>query len=157
MTREALLLIHPTFGVLAAMAALWVLAEVVRPDPTGMWRVKTASLLVAVLLVATWLAGGLWDEFYFDPERDFVEKGSWAFFGNTGMEMKEHLFPIIMLLGLYLPVVAFRGNLATERGNRVIIGVASTLVVLSALAMEAAGAVLGLSVKVGLLQAGGSM
>lgn len=156
MTREVLLLIHPTFGVLAAMAALWVLAEVVRPDPNGLWRMKTASVLVAALLVATWLAGGLWDAAYFDAERDFVEKGSWAFFGNTGMEMKEHLFPIIMLLGLYLPIAVFHGSIATERGNRVIVGVTSTLIVLSALAMEAAGAVLGLSVKVGLLQTGGT-
>lgn len=99
MSREALLLVHPTFGVLAAMAALWVLVEVIQPDPASLWRIKTASVLVAMLLVATWLGGGLWDEAYFDADRDFVEKGSWAFIGNTGMEMKEHLFPTIMLLG----------------------------------------------------------
>jgi len=156
MLREALLLIHPTFGVLAAMAALWVLVEVIRFDPAGLWRMKTASLLVAVFLVATWLAGGLWDDTYFDAERDFLEKGSWAFYGNTGMEMKEHLFPIIMLLGLYLPISVFRGNLATDRGNRLVVGVASVLIVLGVLAMEGAGAVLGLSVKIGLMQ-GGSM
>lgn len=154
MLKDALLLIHPTTGVLGAMAALWVLSESIRLDPSGLWRVRTASIISAVLFVTTWLAGGIWDQMNFDAERDFVAKGSWAFFGNTGMEMKEHLFPIIMLLALYLPIVAFRGNLAAERGHRVIIGIASLLVLLGALAMEGAGAILGLSVKIGLIQGG---
>ena len=153
MVREALLLIHPTFGVLGTMAALWVLVEVIRFDPAGLWRLKTASLLAAVLLIATWLGGGLWDDAYFDGDRDFLEKGSWAFFGNTGMEMKEHLFTIVVVLALYLPIVAFRGNLAAERGNRIVLGVASTFVVLGGLAMDAAGAILAISIKVALLQA----
>jgi len=153
MVHEALLLIHPVFGVIGTMAALWVLVEVIRFDPAGLWRLKAASVLAAVLLIGTWLGGGLWDEAYFDGDRDILEKGSWAFFGNTGMEMKEHFFTIVVVLALYLPIVAFRGNLAADRGNRIVLAVASTFVVLGGLAMEAAGAVLAISIKVALLQA----
>jgi hypothetical protein len=156
MGQEALLLIHPTFGTLGAMAALWVLVEAVRFDQTGLWRMKIASLVAAGFLIVAWLGGGLWDNAYFDADRTYLEKGSWAFFGNTGMEMKEHLFTIIVVLALYLPIVVFRGNLAAERGNRVVLGVAATFVVLGGLAMEAAGAVLAISIKVGLLQTGGT-
>jgi hypothetical protein len=155
MTREALLLIHPVFGVLGTMAALWLVVEAVRFDEAGFWRLKTAAVLAAVCFVVAWLGGGLWDEAYFDEDRNFLEKGSWAFFGNTGMEMKEHFFTIVVVLSLYLPVVVFRGNLVADRGNRVVLGVASTFVVLGGLAMELAGAVLAISIKVGLLQAGG--
>lgn len=155
MEREALLLIHPTFGTVGAMAALWVLVEAVRFDPDGLWRMKTASLIAAGFLIIAWLGGGLWDDAFFDGDRAFLEKGSWAFFGNAGMEMKEHFFTIVVLLSLYLPIVVFRGNLVADRGNRIVLGVACTFVVLGGLAMEGAGAVLAISIKVGLIQAGG--
>jgi fumarate reductase subunit D len=153
--RDVLLLIHPTLGVLGVLASLWVFVEAIRLDPGGLRRMKVASLLAAVLIAATWLAGGLWDAAYFEADQKILATGPWAFFGNTGMEIKEHLFPIILVLALYLPIAVFRGDLLSDRGNRFVVGTVSAFVVLCGLAMEGVGAVLAMSVKVALVQVRG--
>ncbi len=79
-----------------------------------------------------------------------LSKGSWAFIGNAAMETKEHALAIVLLLALYLPIAVFSRGLISKPGNRLIVAAVSGLIVLSGLAMEGAGAVLGLSVRVGM-------
>lgn len=155
MLHDVLLLVHPTLGVLGVLASLWVFVEAIRLDPAGLRRMKIASLLVAMLIVATWLAGGLWDAAYFEADQEILAEGPWALIGNTGMEIKEHLFPIVLVLALYLPIAVFRGDLLSDRGNRFVVATVSGLVVLSGLAMEGVGALVAMSVKVALVQVRG--
>ena len=144
------MLIHPTLGVLGVMGALWVFVEAIRIDPGAIQRIKYASLVVAALMFATWFAGGLWDATYFSGDQGMLSQGPWAFVGNTAMETKEHAFVIVLLLALYLPVAAFSNGLMSKPGNRLIVAAVSGLIVLGGLGMEGAGAVLGLSVRVGM-------
>jgi len=104
MSRDALVLIHPTLGVLGVMGALWVFVEAIRIDPGAIQRIKYASLVVAALMFATWFAGGLWDATYFSGDQGMLSQGPWAFVGNSAMETKEHAFVIVLLLALYLPI-----------------------------------------------------
>ncbi|HEX8011167.1 MAG TPA: hypothetical protein VF814_09565, partial [Casimicrobiaceae bacterium] len=76
-------------------------------------------------------------------------KGTWAFIGNTAMEMKEHLFVLPLLLGLYLPILAFATDLKREAATRLSTMTVAGLIVLLALAMEGAGATLAGAVHVG--------
>jgi hypothetical protein len=152
MSRDVLLLIHPTLGAFGIFASLWVLVEVIGLDPAGLRRTRVASLVVPGLMLATWLGGGLWDAAYYPTDQKILDRGNWSFAGNTAMEFKEHLFALILMLALYLPIVVFRGNLPVDRESRLMAAVVSGLIVLSGLAMEGAGAILGLSVKVALVQ-----
>ena len=148
MSRDVLLLIHPTLGAFGIFASLWVLVEVIGLDPAGLRRTRLAS----GLMLATWLGGGLWDAAYYPTDQKILDRGSWSFAGNTAMEFKEHLFALVLMLAFYLPIVVFRGNLPVDRDSRLMAAVVSGLIVLSGLAMEGAGAILGLSVKVALVQ-----
>ncbi len=152
MPREALLLIHPTLGALGILASLWVFVEAMELDAAGLRRMKIASLVVPGLLVVTWFGGGLWDAAYYPADQKILDQGAWAFVGNTAMELKEHLFAIVLLLALYLPIMVFRGKPLVDRESRLMVSIVSGLIVLSGLVMEGAGAVLGLSVKVALIQ-----
>ena len=107
-------------------------------------------------MLLTWPAGGIWDSLYYAADKAVIEKGPWALFGDTMMETKEHLFVIVLLLAIYLPIVVFLANPLASRGARVLTMTVAGLVVLSALAMEGAGAILGLSVKVALFNLTGA-
>jgi hypothetical protein len=61
--------------------------------------------------VATWFAGGLWGAAYYMVDQKFLSVGFLAFAGNTAMELKEHLFALVLLLAFYLPIIVFRGDL----------------------------------------------
>ncbi|HEX8011483.1 MAG TPA: hypothetical protein VF814_11185 [Casimicrobiaceae bacterium] len=147
--REALLFVHPTFGVFGMLAALWVFVEAYRLDERRLSHMRLASVLVAVFFVLTWFSGGLWDAFFYDADREVMNKGAWAFIGNTTMEMKEHLFVLPFLLGLYLPILAFATNLKHEAATRLPTMTVAGLIVLLGLAMEGAGATLAGAVHVG--------
>src|SRR6516225_5875359 len=136
MSREVLLLIHPTLGALGILGSVWVLVETIGLDAAGVGRIKIASLVVPGLMLATWFAGGLWDAAYYMTDQKILAKGSWAFAGNTAMELKEHLFALVLLLALYLPVVVFRGDPLLDRDSRFVVGTVSVLIVLTGLAME---------------------
>lgn len=147
--REALLFVHPTFGVLGVLAALWVFVEAYRLDEHRLSRMRAASVLVAVFFVVTWFAGGLWDSFYYGADREVINKGAWAFIGNATMELKEHLFVLPLLLGLYLPILAFATDLQRAAATRLSTMAVAGLIVLLGLAMEGAGATLAGAVHVG--------
>lgn len=149
--KDALLLIHPTLGMLGVLSTLWVLVEVLNIDDDALRRIKIASITAAVLILLAWPGGGIWDTLYYEADKTVIEKGPWAFVGDTVMETKEHLFVIVLLLSAYLPITVFRGDLRADKGSRILTMTVAGFVVLSGLAMEGAGAVLGLSVKVGLL------
>ena len=151
MLKDVFLLVHPTLGVLGAIAALWVFVEALNVDGDAVKRMKVASLTAAVLMLLTWPAGGIWDSLFYSADKALIEKGPWAFVGDTMMETKEHLFVVVLLLAIYLPIVVFGADLLASRGARLLTMTVAGLVVLSTLAVEGAGAVLGLSVKLALL------
>ncbi len=151
MLKDAFLLVHPTLGVLGAFAALWVFVEALKVDENALRRMKAASLVAAALMLLALSAGGIWDSLFFAADKAVIEKGPWGFIGGAVMETKEALIVIVLLLAVYLPIVVFRGNLGVDRSARLLTMTVAGLVVLSALAMEGAGAVLSLSVKAGLV------
>ena len=101
-------------------------------------------------MLLTWFSGGLWDSAYFDADRAVMLKGTWAFVGDTTMELKEHLFAVVLLLALYLPVLTFATDLRRTEATRLPMMTVAALIVLLGLAMEGAGATLAGAVHVGM-------
>lgn len=155
MLKDLFLLVHPTTGVLGTFAALWVFVETVKMDADSLRRIKIASVTAAVLILLTWLAGGLWDWVFYPADMEFVDKGAWPAVGDAAMEFKEHFMAIVLLLAVYLPIATFRGHLQKSRGQRLVVLSVSGLLVLSGLAMEGAGAALAMAVKSGLAHVAG--
>lgn len=148
--RELLLFIHPTFGVLGILSALWVFVETLAVDETRLRRMRWVSLVGAGLFVLTWFSGGIWDASFYDADRAIVEKGSWAFIGRTAMEFKEHYFVLVLMLALFLPVLTFATDLRNTAQTRLPTLIVAAFIVLTGFAMEGAGAVLAGAVHVGM-------
>jgi hypothetical protein len=148
---DLILFAHPTFGVLGMMAAVWVFVEALNASESNQRRIQVAAWAAAILIVASYLAGGYWYVTYYYAEKATILKGPWPFAHNFFMETKEHAFFGLLLLALLLPIVV-RQKLATNTSAKVMTMAVAMLVILNALAMEGAGAVINHGSKIALLQ-----
>ena len=157
MDNNIILLIHPTLGGLATLAALWVFVDTLNAKESSLSRIKNVSILCAVLIWLTYFIGGYWYVVHYAPEKAIIQGGPWPFAHNFFMETKEHVFLMLLLLATYLPIAA-SGNLATNKAARKVVLWVAGLIVPVSLSMEGSGAIISIAVKIGLLfkQAQGS-
>ena len=151
--ENLLLLLHPATGVLAMLAAVWVFVDTLNVTETSQARIKTVSLLCAALMWLTYLMAGYWYVVYYGPDKAIIKAGPWAFGHNFFMEVKEHVFLMLILLATFLPIAA-RDLVRSKAARKVTLWVAG-LIVPTALAMEGSGAIISLAVRLGLLKGAG--
>ncbi|MBY4677592.1 hypothetical protein [Marinobacterium arenosum] len=153
MPNEMILMLHASFGVLAILASVWVFAETLTNSVASQGRIRWVSLAGAALMWLSYLIGGYWYVVYYGADKALIKEGPWPFAHSFFMEAKEHIFFSLLLLSTYLPMVALR--LAPERPQvRGLVLWLSGWIVLLGLAMEGAGALIAMGVKVALLAKG---
>jgi hypothetical protein len=151
--ENLLLLLHPATGVLAMLAAVWVFVDTLNATENSQARIKTVSLLCAALMWLTYLMAGYWYVVYYGPDKAIIKAGPWAFGHNFFMEVKEHVFLMLILLATFLPI-ATRDSVRSKAARKVTLWVAG-LIVPTALAMEGSGAIISLAVRIGLIKSAG--
>lgn len=150
--KEIFLLLHPALGVLSVIAAVWVIVETINASTNNLRRIRIAALSSAILMFLTWVTSGILYVSYYAAEKAIILKGPWPFAHSLFMESKEHLFFMTLVLSLLLPIAARMNNLVDSKQARILIITIAGLIVLSGLALEGAGAMISLGVKMGLLQ-----
>ena len=150
MLNDLILLMHPTFGALGILAAVWVFVEALNARESNQGRIHVASLAATGFIWASYLVGGYWYVTFYYADKARIMAGPWPFAHNFFMETKEHVFLGLLLLATFLSIAAFN-NLATSRGARTLVLWSAALVVLIGLAMEGAGAFISMGVKVALI------
>jgi hypothetical protein len=150
MWSDLTLLAHPTFGALGILAAVWVFVEALNAKNGNQKRLQTASLATAGFIWAAYLIGGYWYVLYFAADKARILAGPWPVSHTFFMETKEHVFLGLLLLATFLPIAAFN-NVAANKGARTLVLWSAAFVVLIGLAMEGAGAVISMGVKLALL------
>src|SRR3989344_3680622 len=118
--KEFLLLAHPTFGVLGVIAAVWVIVEPLNASAQNQRRIKIASVLTALFIGLSWVAGGYLYTTLYAVDKAIILAGPWPFAHRIVMEVKEHLFFVTMILALLLPLAARAKDLAQSRGARTV-------------------------------------
>ena len=147
-------MVHPTTAALSIFCAIWFAVEVLNASERNRGRIRLSATLSMLLMVATWIAGGYWYVVYYAADKAVILKGAWPFAHNFFMEAKEHAFFITLVLSLYLAIVARKEDFVRNRSARVLALCVALLVVLSAFAIEGAGSMIAMGVRVGLMQAG---
>ena len=98
MSEQIILMMHPTFGVLALIAAVWVFVDTLNASSSNNERVRSVSKLVAVLMWLTYVVGGYWYVTYYGGDKAIIKTGPWPFAHSLFMEVKEHLFLMLIML-----------------------------------------------------------
>ena len=150
--KDVLLFLHPTFGVLGMIGALWVFVETLNASETNQQRIRIAGLTTAGLFALTWFfAGWFYTVYYGHGDQVIITKGPVPWAHSFFMETKEHLFFIPLILAFYLALVT-RVKLSANRAARVMALTVAGLIVLEGLAIEGAGAIINWGAKDALAQ-----
>ena len=134
MSKEMILLLHPTFGVLAIIASVWVFVEALNASDANIGRLRSASVLVAILIWLAYIVGGYWYVVYYGGDKAIIKAGPWPFAHSFFMETKEHVFLMLLLLATFLPIAAY-GEVVKKQVTRNLVLWTSALVVLMGLSM----------------------
>jgi hypothetical protein len=145
-----ILMLHPTFGVLAIIATVWVFVETLNAREVNAGRIRNVGVLAAVLMWLAYIVGGYWYVVYYGADKAIINAGPWPFAHSFFMETKEHVFLMLLLLSTFL-AIAVQGAVVKMKAARDLVLWVSGLVVLMGLAMEGAGAFISMGVKVALL------
>jgi hypothetical protein len=144
-------MLHVLFGVLGILFAVALFTDTLNASETNIPRIKTLSLCVMLFIVLSYVVGGYWYVTLYGPDKIIIKAGPWPWAHNYFMEVKEHLFFVVLLLSLYLPVVVYKGGPDKDRDVRNLTLGISGFIVLLGLAMEGAGAIISKGVTIGLL------
>jgi hypothetical protein len=150
MSNELVLMLHPTFGVLAIIASVWVFVETLNASEANAARIRTASVVTVALMWLAYIVGGYWYVVHYGADKAIIKAGPWPFSHSFFMETKEHVFLMLLLLATFLPIAAY-GDIVKKHTTRIVVLWTSALVVLISIAMEGAGAFISMGVKVALL------
>jgi len=156
MFKELMTMPHVTFGVLGILAALWVVVEAVNSSEANQHRLKLASIGTTLFIWLAYLMGGWFYVVYYgaaesSSDKSIILSGPWKWSHLFFMEAKEHIFFMLILLSILLPIVTFRNQLFKDRKIRnLTIVIALTIVVLG-LGMEGFGAMISKGVKMSLM------
>ena len=150
LTNEMVLLAHPTFGALAIMAAVWVFVETLNVGPSNISRLRTVCFLGAGLMWLTYVVGGYWYVTQNGVDKAIIKAGPWPFAHSFFMEMKEHVFLMLLLLATFMPIAA-SADLSKNLGARKLVLWVAAFVVLTGFALEGSGALISMGTKVGLM------
>ena len=100
-TVKNLVMIHLTFGAIAAFASTWIIVEMRHLTPKGLARAKTAGFIAAFFnIVGCWMVGGYnYLTAYGSQLKPIILEGAQPWAHQIVMEAKEHVF-------LFLPVIS---------------------------------------------------
>lgn len=149
MSKEVILMMHPTFGVLALIAAVWVYVEALNASDANAGRIRAAGVVTAILVWLAYIVGGYFYVNYYGADKAIILAGPWTSSHSFFMETKEHAFFMLLLLATFL-AIAVQTNIARSRAARKLTLYVSGLVVLMVFAMDGAGAMISMGVKVAL-------
>ena len=142
---------HVVFGVWGIFAALWFLIEVINISEKNLGRIRSSSMVQAVLISLSYLVGGWWYvRYYAEVDRSVILKGPFPAGHTLFMEPKEHIFFILLFCSLLLPIIAYQNNLLANKPARKLALAASVIIIVLGFAMEGAGSFIVQAVKLGL-------
>lgn len=144
------LMSHAVIGSLLGLAGVWLYVDVLNIKEENQARIKSMSMFIAILMWVTFILAGYFYVVDYKVDKAFILKGPWPFAHEFFMESKEHVVLMLLMLATYLPIAA-SNNLVVNKGARKIVLWATGLVVVTTLAMEGAGAIISMGVRVALL------
>lgn len=106
---KPIVLVHSTFGAIAALALVWIILELRHLTPKGVARLKIAAIVAAFFnIVGCWIVGGYYYlTVYSSQLKPIVVGGPEPWVHDIVMETKEHVFLFLPIISLTLMLVLF--------------------------------------------------
>jgi len=150
--NNIILLLHAMTGMFFILACVWVYIETLNCTEANLGRIRAACLVAAGLIWTTVVVGGYWYVYFYAPDKALILKGPWPLAHSLFMETKEHVLIMLVPLAMFLPIIAANDLPSVASARKLLLWTAGTAVVVG-LAMEGAGAVISMGVKLALMPA----
>ncbi len=141
MFEGILLLLHPAIAVITMLLIVWLIVSV-KCQNINEARVKKLSLAIAFFMLVIWVLAGYWYVVFYSTDKSVIIQSSWSFAHKFFMETKEHIFFVVLILSLYLPIVAFKNNIATNKTAQNLIMTLGIILLTLMLYIDGAGAII---------------
>ena len=155
MFKELMTMPHVVLGVAGIIAAFWAAIEAVNCLEGNPVRLKIAGITTMISMWLSYLFGGWWYVVYYgaagQSDKNIILAGPWKWAHTFFMEAKEHIFFMLLLLSILLPLVVFRNEIYRNKGLRTLTIVIALTIALLGLGMEGFGAMISKGVKISLL------
>jgi len=152
MRPEVFVIIHVVFGMFGMLAALWMFVETLNSTETNQKRIEIASVVLVICMWLSYVLGGYYYVNYYAASKAVILAGPFPSAHKFFMEVKEHLFFMVLLLATYAPFAVYGERLYGNKGARHLVLAVSALVVILGLVMDGSGAMIIMGEKLGLLR-----
>lgn len=142
---------HVTFGVWGIIMAVWAVVELLNLRQENLTRLRTVSLLTTIFIWVSYITGGWWYWVYYPEDKAIIKEGAFPAAHGFYMEVKEHLFFMVLLASMLLVVVTKSDKLLGNKAFKRLGITVALLVVILGFGMEFFGSVITKGVKIGLL------
>jgi len=151
MPEPATLMSHVLFGVLGILVAVALFFDVLNLSPGNLKRIRLMALAALGLFVLSYLMGGDWYVENYAAEKALIKGGPWPWAHDLAMEVKEHVFFLLLLLAAYLPMVVYQKNILDDKRLKVLALTVIGFMVLVGLGMDGFGAIIAMGAKLGVM------
>ena len=156
MWKELMTMPHVVFGVFGILFAVWVAVEAANSSEANQNRLKLASIGTTLFMWLSFLIGGWWYVAYYgvavsNSDKSIILAGPWKWSHSFFMEAKEHIFFMLLLLSILLPIVTFHNQVFKDKKIRNLTIVIALTIVLLGMGMEGFGAMISKGVKMSLM------
>lgn len=145
--------IHAALGELGILAFLWVFVEMLNPTTNRVQRASLAATIGAILLLASWAAGGYYYVVHYGPAvKPVIKEGPTPWAHSIFMETKEHVFLLLPFVALLTAVLLrkVKENPAQSKDLRTAILLLTALIIIIGLSMAAMGYVISTGARAAL-------
>lgn len=148
---EFLLFLHVFLGVAAIIASVWVFVELLNANDKNVDRIKKGSVWIAIFIWLSYISAGYWYYTFYAADKAIINKGQWAWAHGFSMEVKEHLFFMVLLLATMLPAILAKSPFVQDKKIRRMVQIIVIFIILLGISMEGFGALTSYGVRVGLM------
>jgi hypothetical protein len=148
--KTILLVLHVLFGTLSSSAALWALVDLKNLQNGSARRIANACKAEFILSILSFIAAAIFYIKFYPAEKQIILSGPTPSAHTFFMEVKEHLFFILLLLSLYLYIVSRRLRRSTSLEHIQIIRVVLISLFVLGFVMIGFGEIIDAGVKSGL-------
>lgn len=150
--KTAVLVLHVLSGTLGSSAALWALVDLKNIKNGSAGRIAKACLAEFIFTISSFIAGAWFYIQYYPAEKQIILNGSTPEAHTFFMEVKEHLFFVLLLLSVYLFMITRNLSASADAGQVRIIKFVLLSIFILGFVMIAFGEFIDMGVKSGLLQ-----
>jgi hypothetical protein len=146
---------HVMFGIWGILLAVWALVELLNVNEKNIKRLRIVSVLSSVFIWISYIVGGWWYWVYYGAkdvgDKFIIKAGSFPAAHNFFMEAKEHIFFILLLASMVLPVVVYSEKLIQNKHLQKLAVTVAVIAIVLGFTMEGMGSVITKGVKFGLI------